>query len=363
VFPIKEMPVSGEPGVGGDIPSRTQPVPEKPAPFARQTMSEEDINPLAPNRDQLLADFRTFKRGSYVPFGRDLTVVVPGLQGGAEWGGAAADENGILYVNANELPYVAQLSEIPKAGSDRLSRGQRLYMFFCIACHGPEKKGLPAGGIPSLIDLGTRVARADSVKLMATGRKMMPGYTSLSVADREAIAGYLYGEDEHGAVGAAVPEVPPDTAFESSGYARFVDRNGYPAHRKFLDSDGNAAIKPPWGTLNAIDLNTGEYVWRTPLGENKLLTAKGIPPTGAENYGGPLVTAGGLVFIAATKDGTLRAFDRKTGKIVYEITLPAAAFATPATYMLDGRQYVVVSCGGGKVGAAPGDSTIAFALP
>jgi quinoprotein glucose dehydrogenase len=363
IFPIKEVPVPQAGALEGESPWPTQPIPEKPAPFARQQMTADDISPLAPNPEQLLAEFKTFRLGAYQPFSKRPTLILPGLQGGAEWGGAGADEKGVLYVNSNELPYVAQLSEIPQAGSARLSRGQRLYMFFCIACHGPEKKGNPAGGMPSLIDIASRVPRVDSVKLMATGRKMMPGFTSLSEADREAIAGFLYGDDEHGAVGATAKEAPRDTAFESSGYAQFVDRNGYPAHRKFLDANGQPAIKPPWGTLNAIDLNTGDYVWKIPLGEVKELTARGIAPTGSENYGGPLVTAGGLVFIAATKDGMLRAFDRATGKLRWQTELPAAAFATPSTYSLNGRQYLVVACGGTKLGTARGDSYVAFALP
>lgn len=362
LFPINETPVPHTDALEGEKPWPTQPIPAKPAPFARQEMTEDDINPLAPNREQLVADFKKFRRGTYLPFSKEPTLIIPGLQGGAEWGGAAADENGILYVNSNELPYVAQLSEIPKAGSARLSRGQRLYMFFCIACHGPEKKGNPAGGVPTLIDIGARVPRAESVKLMVTGRKMMPGFTSLSLADREAIAGYLYGDDDHGASGAPQTEAPRDGSFETSGYAQFVDRNGYPAHKKFLDADGNPAIKPPWGTLNAIDLNTGEYRWKIPLGESRELTAKGIPPTGSENYGGPLVTAGGLVFIAATKDGMLRAFDRASGKLLWETALPAAAFATPSTYELNGTQYIVIACGGGKLGTPRGDSYVAFAL-
>ncbi|MEO7600199.1 MAG: PQQ-binding-like beta-propeller repeat protein [Opitutus sp.] len=363
IFPINEVGVAAEPGLEGDQPWPTQPVPEKPAPFARQEMTEDDINPLAPNRTELVEQFRTFRRGPFRPFSKKPTLVVPGLQGGAEWGGAATDENGILYINSNELPYVGQLSEIPNAGSARLSRGQRLYMFYCIACHGAERKGLPAGGIPSLADLRPRVPRPDTVKLMVTGRKMMPGFTSLSLADREAIAGFLYGDDDHGASGAPVAEVVRDGAFETSGYAKFVDRNGYPAQRKFLDAEGNPAIAPPWGTLNAIDLNTGEYVWKIPLGEDTALAAKGIKGNGSENYGGPLVTAGGLVFIAATKDGALRAFDRVTGRQIWSAHLPAAAFATPATFLVGGRQFLVIACGGGKLGTAAGDSYIAFALP
>lgn len=363
IFPIKEVGVPSAGALEGESPWPTQPIPDKPAPFARQQMTVDDISPLAPNRDQLIAEFQTFRLGAYQPLSKQPTLILPGLQGGAEWGGAGADEKGVLYVNSNELPYVAQLSEIPQAGSARLSRGQRLYMFFCIACHGPEKKGNPAGGMPSLLDLAGRVPRADSVKLMSTGRKMMPGFTSLSEADREAIAGYLYGDDEHGAIGAGAKEAPRDTAFESSRYAQFVDRNGYPAHRKFLDANGQPAIKPPWGTLNAIDLNTGDYVWKIPLGEIKDLTARGIAITGSENYGGPLVTAGGLVFIAATKDGMLRAFDRTTGQLRWQTELPTPAFASPSTYMLNGRQYVVLACGGTKLGAARGDSYVAFTLP
>ncbi len=363
LFPIDEIPVPTRGALEGEEPWPTQPLPRKPAPFARQHMAEADISLLAPNREQLLADFRKMRRGTYQPLGPEPTLILPGLGGGAEWGGAAADENGILYINANEMPYVGQLSEIPQTGSARLTRGQRLYMFYCIACHGPEKKGNPLGGMPSLVDLGARTPRADVVKLMVTGRNMMPGFTSLSLADREAIAGYLYGDDDHGAAGIRPGETPRDSAWEASGYAKFVDRHGYPAHKKFLDANGHPAIAPPWGTLNAIDLNTGDAVWKIPLGELKELSAQGIPPTGTENFGGPLVTAGGLVFIAATKDGMFRAFDRKSGKLVWETELPAAAFATPSTYSVGSRQFIVIACGGGKLETKRGDSYVAFALP
>ena len=355
LFPIDEKPVPTAGALAGETPAPTQPVPLKPAPFARQEMTEADLNPAAPNHAQLLAEFRALRRGAWQPIGAQPTLIMPGLQGGAEWGGAAADERGVLYVNANELPYVAQLSEVPAAGgAASLSRGQRLYMFFCIACHGPEKKGNPAGGMPSLLGLAARVPRADTVKLMTTGRNMMPGFTSLSLADREAIAGWLYGDESHGATGAPRAEAARDPAFEAGAYAKFVDRHGYPAHRKFLDAAGNPAIKPPWGTLTAIDLNTGEHRWQAPLG--------GAEGRGAENYGGPLVTAGGLVFIAATKDATLRAFDRANGRVVWEAPLPAAAFATPTTYSIGGKQFIVIACGGGKLGAPRGDRYVAFAL-
>jgi len=148
----------------------------------------------------------------------------------------------------------------------------------------------------------------------------------------------------------AAPTVPR-SRFQFRGYERWRDANGYPA------------IKPPWGTLSAIDLNTGDYRWRITLGEHPELAAKGIPQTGTEQYGGPIVTAGGLVFIAATSDAKFRAFDKETGRLLWEYQLPAAGYATPSTYQAGGRQYVVIAAGGGKLGTPSGDSYIAFALP
>ena len=129
------------------------------------------------------------------------------------------------------------------------------------------------------------------------------------------------------------------------------------------DKDGYPAIKPPWGSLSAIDLNTGEYRWRIPLGERPELKARGIPTTGSEQYGGPIVTAGGLVFIGATMDGKFRAFDKDTGALLWEYQLPLPAYASPSTYRVNGKQYVVISSAGGKLGSQAGDSYIAFSLP
>jgi quinoprotein glucose dehydrogenase len=140
--------------------------------------------------------------------------------------------------------------------------------------------------------------------------------------------------------------------FRVSGYTRFYDPDGYPA------------IAPPWGTLNAINLNTGEYAWKIPFGEYPELAAKGMTNTGTENFGGPIVTAGGLLFIAATDyDKKFRVFDKSTGELLWETTLPFAGNATPITYAVDGRQYVVIAAGGGKDLKSPsGGVYVAFAL-
>jgi quinoprotein glucose dehydrogenase len=137
-------------------------------------------------------------------------------------------------------------------------------------------------------------------------------------------------------------------------------------YRRFLDPDGYPAVATPWGTLNALDLNTGKYLWRIPLGQYPELVAKGMPDTGTENYGGPIVTAGGLLFIGATNfDKKFRAFDKSTGKLLWETTLPFAANATPATYEVNGRQYVVIATGGSTMNPRGpiGGVYVAFALP
>jgi quinoprotein glucose dehydrogenase len=192
----------------------------------------------------------------------------------------------------------------------------------------------------------------------------MPSFAHISKDDRAAIVDFLVkaetksgagSDDQHNpapvardAKNAAFPYVPP---FLNNGLNQFRDPDNYPA------------VKPPWGTLNAIDLNTGEYRWQVPLGEFPELSKKGVPPTGTENHGGPVVTAGGLIFIGATYDEKLRAFDRKTGKILWEYKLPAGGFATPITYMVNGKQYVTIAAGGTRYNLKSGGSYVTFALP
>jgi quinoprotein glucose dehydrogenase len=183
----------------------------------------------------------------------------------------------------------------------------------------------------------------------------MPSFAGLKAAEKDAVIAYLLGRPATGVALAArgrdATPVPPRSPYEFAGYERWRDSSGYPA------------IAPPWGTLSAIDLNTGEYRWRIPLGEHPALSARGESATGTEQYGGPIVTAGGLVFIAATQDAMFRALDSRTGEVLWSANLPAPGFATPATYSVRGRQYVVIAAGGGKLGAASSDTYVAFALP
>lgn len=355
LFPIEERIVPSS-DLQGESAWPTQPFPTRPAPFSRQVFSADQITDISPESHQAVLE-RFVKVRPHAPFlppSREGTIIFPGFDGGAEWGGAAADPGGILYVNANEMPWILTMVETKPKDGPQLSSGEQIYGQICAACHGVNRSGDPARAFPSLQNIGQKLKKPDIVQLLNTGKGMMPSVAFLSEAQKQAVAGFLLDEAPASRAGdqpTATADVLISEPYSHTGYNRWLDTNGYPA------------VKPPWGTLNAIDLNTGEFVWKTPLGELPELTARGIPPTGAENYGGPVVTAGGLVFIAASKDEMFRAFDQKTGKVLWQARLPAAGYATPAIYSAKGKQFVVIACGGGKCGTKSGDAYVAFALP
>lgn len=353
LFPIDEKPFPAS-TIPGEKTWPTQPIPRLPAPFARLTVTESEISTIAENHEELLDIFRKSQKGLFQPLGLTPTVVLPGADGGAEWGGAAADPEGILYVNANEIPWLFSLRATAKsdAASQNITPGHLLYTNNCITCHGPELKGNPASGYPSLVNIKAKLGRKEISRIITKGKGMMPGFSNLTELQKQNIIDFLYKEEkvEASSVLATAKPLNSEEPYKFNGYDKFLDNNGYPA------------ITPPWGTLTAIDMNTGEHLWRKTLGEFKELSAKGIPQTGTENYGGPVVTAGGLLFIAATKDGMFRAYNKKTGELLFETELPAAGFATPSTYQVNGKQYIVIACGGTKLGTKKGDSYVAFAL-
>lgn len=355
LFPIEEAPVPAS-DVPGEKAWPTQPRPVKPAPYARQTLTEAEINPYAENKEELLKKFRQSRNeGPFTPLAKNGTIIFPGLDGGAEWGGAAVDPNGIMYVNSSEMPWLISLNESTTPVAV-INPGEQIYAANCSSCHGSERQGNAASGFPSLVDLNNRFQREHVINVITKGKGMMPAFKKLSVREKKLLVAFLYGEpidekDKQEILNSNAEKNTPELTYKISGFTKFLDNKGYPA------------ISPPWGTLNAIDLNTGEYVWRKTYGETPELQQKGIPQTGSESYGGPVVTAGGLLFIAGTKDQKFRAYAMKTGELLWETTLPAAGFATPSTYEVNGKQYIVIACGGTKLGAAKGESYVAYALP
>jgi len=363
LFPIEEVPVPRS-DIPGESTWPTQPQPLKPAPFSRQLLTYAELTTRTPEAHRAVLDrYGTLRPHTpFAPPSREGTIIFPGFDGGAEWGGAATDPEGILYVNANEMAWILKLVDAKAAAGVGSTSGQALFTQICAACHGLDRKGNAAQNVPSLEGVAQRLKLPDILALLQTGKGVMPSFAFLSEAQRTAVAHHLFGLETPPDPRNEAPPAPPAGAAEP---ADALGRIPYAitGYNRWLDPDGYPAIKPPWGTLNAIDLNTGEYLWRVPLGEWPDLAARGIRPTGTENYGGPVVTAGGLVFIAASRDEHLRAFDRRTGRELWKAPLPAAGYATPATYSVAGRQFVVIACGGGKIGTPSGDAYVAFALP
>jgi quinoprotein glucose dehydrogenase len=351
LFPVEERPVPAS-DLRGEQAWPTQPIPQKPAPFARQAIGVADLTDLSPEaHTAALRRFGTLRHGSlFTPPSREGSIVLPGFDGGGEWGGAAVDtETGVLYVNASDVPWIAAMREsanLPPATDAR--DGGAVYRAACVSCHGNDRRG--NGRAPSLIDVGRRLSREQLQELLDRGRGFMPSFACLPEGERRAVVAYLLGERAPATANASPPWCAK-APYEFVGYERWRDSSGFPA------------VKPPWGTLSAIDLSSGEYRWRIPLGEHAALTAQGVSITGTEQYGGPIVTAGGLVFIAATMDAKLRAFDKTTGRLLWETALPAAGYATPSTFAVGGKQYVVIAAGGGKLGTPSSDAYLAYALP
>jgi quinoprotein glucose dehydrogenase len=350
LFPIVELPAPKS-DLEGEQAWPTQPTPSKPLPYARQAyqLADDDISIYAENRTELLAAFKKYKRQQFAPPSREGTVILPGYDGGAEWGGAAVDPEGIMYVNSNEMAWILNMVNTPKPSElSALPLGERTYKVTCSQCHGAELKGNPKSNYPSLVNIGKKLDRQAIATMINNGKGMMPGYNFLKADEKLALTEFLLGLEKK--------EVSAKFDSLKANYLPFMG-TGY---NKFLDAKGHPAISPPWGTLNAINLNTGDYLWKIPFGNEPNLPQKG---TGTENYGGPVITASGLLFIAATKDGQFRAFEKRTGKLLWETTLPFAAFATPATYAINGKQYIVLACGGTKLGTPKGNQYVAYALP
>lgn len=353
-FPVADLPVPGS-DVPGEEAWPTQPFPLRPPPLVRQQITEADLTDITPEaHEYALHEFRKYRSGSlYTPPSLQGTITMPGHLGGAQWHGGSFDPMlNVLYVNVSEAATINRLRAVYGAdsgvGSARAEgitqRGRQIYETTCMSCHGADRKGRPPH-VPGLVDM--KLSREQFNSVVTGGRNIMPAYPQFRASELDAIAAYLRS-------GPATARTDVTTArrFSVDGYTLFADKDGVPA------------IRPPWGTLNAIDLVKGEILWKVPLGEYPKLASRGIQNTGTMNFGGPVATAGGVVFVAATADEKIRAFEKHSGRMLWEYQLPAGGYATPSVYMVNGRQYVAIAAGGsGKNGTKSGDAVIAFALP
>lgn len=350
VFPVEERAVPGS-KVPGEEAWPTQPFPLKPPPLVRLSVYEADLTQVTPeSHAAALEGFKKHETGFvFTPASIRGTITMPGHQGGVEWGGGAVDPaTGVLYVNANEAPTINQLKPIAALDLKTATparRGAAFYNATCTLCHGFNRRGNPPL-YPSLQTVRERLRPEEIRAVLRQGRGIMPSFAQLPEAQIDDLVAYL------------VSDAKEEEENDAPGSGRYAQIAPF-----FEDPYGAPAISPPWGTLNAIDLNRGEILWKVPLGEYPRLAAKGILNTGAKNFGGPVLTAGGLIFIAGTPDEKIRAFDKYTGQVLWEHALPAGGYATPSTYQIGGRQYLVIAAGGGgKLGTRYGDAILAFAL-
>lgn len=349
LFDIEEVEV---PKSNLEESSPTQPIPVLPKNFARRSdeISNNDYSPYAPNKEEIKLILASSNKEFYNPPDTTPTLILPGYDGAAEWGGAGVDpEKGIIYINSNEMGWIMQLEKFEVADDQKLTLGNSVYNSYCSTCHQKDLSGIVASGYPPLLDLEQKYSEVEINDIIKKGKGMMTGYAFLQETEMEALIAFLLGSEDK------------DTEIsESSDLYPFPYK--FMGYNKFLDANGLPALSPPWGTLCAIDLNTGEFQWQIPFGEIDSLVDLGYPITGTENYGGPIITQNGLLIIAATKDSKIRIFDRNNGELLWQDRLPASSFATPASYMAEGRQFIALACGGEKLGTKPGNKIIAYAL-
>jgi len=356
VFPVEEEPVPPS-DMPGEQAWPSQPVPVVMPPFIRQEYTRETVTDISGEAQEYVLDIlsRTRYGHRFLPPSEQGGIVFPGFDGGGEWGGAAFNQStNTLFVNANEVPWILTMVEVQEDATTNIERGRGLYTQFCAGCHGADMQGGDfMGKVPSLVGVKDRLSADQFSATLTKGRGAMPAFAWLAEYQVEDLAAYLFEWEEKKLELQDQQVSDPDKPkkYTNTGYIRFKDHEGYPA------------ISPPWGTLSAIDIENARIKWQIPFGEHQELSKRGLPVTGTENYGGPAITSNGLLFIAASQDEHFRVFDQEDGTLLYQSKLPAAGYATPSIYTVNGKQFVVVACGGGKLGTKSGDYYVAFALP
>ena len=357
LFPVEERKVPAS-NIPGEVAYPTQPYPTKPGPFVKQFMTEADLNHYSDSDyAAILKQFKSLRyEGLFTPPDLKGTLALPATRGGANWGGSAFDPTTThLFIRGNNLPEVQTMVDANKQfatqNNTAFEQGRVVYLKHCGVCHGPERQGIPPS-FPSIAGLKGMKPEKTILEKIRKGGGAMPGYKGVISANEEkAIIAFLYDKND------AKIEIPQATK-SGEEPVRYMNTTGYTT---WSGPGGSPAMKGPWNTLSALNLSTGEYEWQIAVGNDEKLQEKGGPITGLLARSGPMVTAGGLVFISGAADKKLWAFDKKTGKQVWETSLPAANNANVCSYVVKGKQYIALSVGGTKEN--PSGSIMAFALP
>jgi quinoprotein glucose dehydrogenase len=354
LFPVEERPVPDS-NIPGEEAWPTQPFPVKPESFSKQQIAASDIMGYSDESYQSNKQYidELWFKGLFTPLDFNTTVMYPGSRGGAEWGGGAYDPvSGTLFINSNqqaELGKIAKVRLNQNQGETLFSVGEAIYLKNCASCHGVDRQGVES--MPALNDLTQRLSRNEMVDIISNGNGMMPAFSQVLQQSQEELLAFLSN------TGKDIPAMSTSNQDTTSSYRNVINK------QLLLDTLGRPMTKPPWGTLHAINLHTGDFQWTVPLGNYPELQTPGGPPTGMENYGGPVVTAGGLVIIGASMDRMLRAFDKDTGELLWEEQLPGNGLANPAVYQVNGRQYISIAVSIGESFNHTKSGIVTYSLP